>query len=190
MPQRSRISLYLLFVLAVAFFALAGYAGYALYPRFNLPAASGAGLLILAAAAGIASFFSPCSFPLLVTLLARETGDKKEHPVVSALGFAFALSAGASVFLILTGIVVAAGGGVIFEKVTFTSTAGKVIRFSAGAFLIILGLAQTGVFSIPLFGRIKESAAPLQRAQSRLERVHPAAGFFLFGFGYLLAGFG
>jgi hypothetical protein len=53
--------------------AVAGYVGYVLYPRFDLPAATGASLLALAAAAGIASFFSPCSFPLAVTLLARDT---------------------------------------------------------------------------------------------------------------------
>lgn len=189
MDKNNKIS-HALLVVAVAFFALAGYAGYALYPRFNLPASSGAGLLMLAAAAGIASFFSPCSFPLLVTLLARETEGKRKHPVVGALGFALALSAGASLFLVLTGIVIAAGGGAVFEEVTFTSTAGRVIRFSAGAFLIILGLTQTGVFGIPLFAKLKESSLPLQRAQARLGRTHPATGFFLFGFGYILAGFG
>ncbi|MDT8305317.1 MAG: hypothetical protein RRC07_05225, partial [Anaerolineae bacterium] len=63
--------LFLGLVIAVLLLALAGYAGYVLYPRFALPAASGAGLLLLAAAAGLASFFSPCSFPLLATLLAR-----------------------------------------------------------------------------------------------------------------------
>jgi cytochrome c biogenesis protein CcdA len=47
--------------------ALTGYAGYELYPRFDLPALEGASLLVLAAGAGVASFFAPCSFPLLVT---------------------------------------------------------------------------------------------------------------------------
>ena len=65
---------YALLVLAVAALASLAYAGYVLYPRFDLPPLQGAGLLLLAAGAGVASFFSPCAFPLLVTLLARETG--------------------------------------------------------------------------------------------------------------------
>src|ERR671911_3017045 len=57
---------------------LAGYLGYVAFPRFDLAAGVGAGLLVLAAAAGVASFFSPCSFPLLVTLLPREGADDAE----------------------------------------------------------------------------------------------------------------
>ena len=63
---------YLALIGAVVLLALIGYVSYALYPRFALPPAAGAGLLLLASAAGLASLFSPCSFPLLVTLLARE----------------------------------------------------------------------------------------------------------------------
>jgi cytochrome c biogenesis protein CcdA len=190
MNQNRGIAVYILFIMGVAALAIAGYTGYALYPRFNLPAVSGAGLLMLAAAAGIASFFSPCSFPLLATLLARETEVKKEHHAKAVLGFALALSAGATAFLILTGIGIAAGGGAIFKEVTFTSTTGRSIRLLTGALLVVLGLTQTGILSIPLFGRIKEASLPIQRLQARIRRVHPAAGFFLFGFGYILAGFG
>lgn len=84
---------------------LAGYVGYVLYPRFDLPAGAGAGLLVLATAAGVASFFSPCSFPLLVTMLARplaSAGDAGSRPLRRALGYASALSVGAAGFLTLT----------------------------------------------------------------------------------------
>jgi hypothetical protein len=53
---------YGLLAVAVVVVGLAGYLGYVVYPRFDLPAVEGAALLGLAAAAGIASFFSPCSF--------------------------------------------------------------------------------------------------------------------------------
>ncbi len=69
--DRGPVSRYALLVVGVAVLAIAGYTGYELYPRFDLPAAEGAGLLVLATGAGIASFFAPCSFPLLVTLLSR-----------------------------------------------------------------------------------------------------------------------
>lgn len=63
---------YLFLVIAVLLLAFAGYVGDVLYPRFDLPAVGGAGLLVLSSAAGLASIFSPCSFPLLSTLLARQ----------------------------------------------------------------------------------------------------------------------
>lgn len=54
---------YLALGLGALALALAGYLGYVFYPRFALPAGAGAGLLLLAAGAGVASFFSPCSSP-------------------------------------------------------------------------------------------------------------------------------
>ena len=50
--------------------AIAGRAGFVAFPGFDLPAVHGFTLLGLAA--GLASFFSPCSFPLLVGLLGRQ----------------------------------------------------------------------------------------------------------------------
>lgn len=183
---------YLLFASGVVALALAGYSGYVLYPRFALPAASGVGLLVLAAAASIASFFSPCSFPLLVGLLARETGAERGRPgpaVGRALRFAAALSVGASLFLLLVGAGIAVGGGSLFREVTFTSVPGRTIRFVVGSLLIGLGLIQVGV--IPLsFGGAARVGRPILQAQARLRRKNPTLGFAIFGFGYLLAGFG
>lgn len=171
--------------------ALAGYAGYVIYPRFDLPAVTGVGLLILAASAGIASFFSPCSFPLLVTLLARETNAAKtEGAVIRALGFALALSMGVIFFLLLAGGAIAIGGGPIFEGVTFTSVAGRAIRLLVGAVLVLLGLGQSSLLRTFSFAKVGEAVKPLEQTRARLEKIHPMAGFFLYGFGYILAGFG
>src|SRR5918996_21871 len=92
---------------AVALAGLAGYVGYVVYPRFDLPSVTGAGLLLLAAGAGVASFFSPCSFPLLLTLLAREVGgEPPSRRLRSALVFAGAFSVGAVAFvLVLLGLI-------------------------------------------------------------------------------------
>lgn len=190
----SRALWYGLLALGVAVLAIAGYVGYELYPRFNLPAVQGAGLFLLAAGAGIASFFSPCGFPLLVTLLARETGeqaaaDGKGNAVGRGLKFATALSFGAAVFLLLTGLFIAFGGGAIFAGVTFTSTAGMTIRAVIGGILILLGLIQLGVLPNPLHAVVAISK-PLMRSQARYRRQSPVLGFTLFGFAYLLAGFG
>jgi hypothetical protein len=50
-------------------------------------------------------------------------------------------------------------------------------------------LVQSGLVSFP-FDRIAQLAYPLEKAQARLRRERPVLGFGLFGFGYILAGFG
>ncbi len=173
---------------------LAGYLGYVVYPRFDLPAGAGAGLLVLAAAAGVASFFSPCSFPLLVSMLARplsapDESDPKRRPFGRALAYAMALSVGAAMFLALLGGVLSLGAGSMVDEVTFTSTTGRLLRVVVGVALIVFGLVQTG--RIPMDLRRFEPA--LHRTlgnQAGLRRRRPFRGFVLFGFIYLLAGFG
>lgn len=181
---------YLILVVAVVVVAVAGYVGYFVYPRFDLPAADGLGLLGLAAAAGVASFFSPCSFPLLVTLLARQAVDDAEHgrsarPAV----FGSSLALGAALFMLLAGLVIAFGGEALFAGVTFTSTAGITIRVVVGVLLVSLGLIQLGVIPVSMHA-VSRVAQPLLRSQARMRRKRPVAGFAVFGFGYVLAGFG
>lgn len=189
--DRSSLARYGLLVAGVAVLALAGYVGYELYPRFDLPAAEGAGLLVLAAAAGIASFFAPCSFPLLVTLLSRPGGgtDREAAPA-RPLVYGAALSVGAAAFLLLSGVAIALGGRAFFESVTFTSTTGRTLRIAVGGLLIVLGLIQLGRLGDTSFRSVEGLTKNLNRSQARLRRRHPVAGYTAFGFFYLLAGFG
>lgn len=181
---------YGLLVIGVLVVALAGYIGYVLYPRFNLPAVQGAGLLALAAAAGFASFFSPCSFPLLLGLLGRQAvAQTKRGEAARPAVFGGALAAGAGIFLLLAGVVIALGGQALFAGVTFTSPAGIAIRSIVGGLLVLLGLIQTGSLPLSLHA-VGKLALPLTRWQARLRRERPAAGFAVFGFAYVLAGFG
>jgi cytochrome c-type biogenesis protein len=188
-PQSGR-SRYLILVASVVVVALAGFVGYVVYPRFDLPAVQGLGLLGLAAAAGVASFFSPCSFPLLVTLLARQAVDdadsgRSARPAV----FGGSLALGAASFMLLAGLAIAAGGEALFAGVTFTSAAGITIRAVVGLLLVFLGLIQLGVIPVSMHA-VSRFAQPLLRSQARLRRERPVAGFAVFGFGYVLAGFG
>ncbi len=184
---------YWVLALFVAGLSLAGYGGYVIYPRFDLPAAAGIGLLVLSIGAGVASFFSPCSFPLLVTLLARQAGSQREaagRGAHQSLPFAAALAAGASVFFLIAGIIVAFGGGALLEGVTFTSAAGRIIRVVVGGLLVVLGLFQLNLLSTPGFHAVSRLAEPLSKFQARQRRQRPVFGFAVFGLGYPLAGFG
>jgi cytochrome c-type biogenesis protein len=184
---------YALIAAATAAVALVGYLGYVLYPRFDLPAATGATLLVLAAGAGVASFFSPCSFPLLLSMLARpiaaEAAARGGRPFRKAVTFAAGLAAGASAFLILVGLAIAAGASTYFDDVTFTSTAGITIRIVVGVLLVMLGLIQVGLLRLS-FRRFEPALHGYLRRQAQVRRRRPVLGFTLFGFGYLLAGFG
>lgn len=187
-PDAAGPGRYLGLVALAAIVAIAGYVGYVLFPRFDLSAAEGAGLLGLAAMAGVASFFSPCSFPLLVALLGGKTAtasDTNPRPIL----FGTALAAGAAVSLVLAGGVIALGGEALFSNVTFASPTGIAIRSIVGVLLIVLGLAQTAHLPISMH-RVSRLAQPLLRTQARLRRERPVAGIAVFGFGYVLAGFG
>jgi cytochrome c biogenesis protein CcdA len=190
-PGAARGYGYALLGLATAAVALIGYLGYVFYARFDLPAGTGATLLVLAAGGGIASFFSPCSFPLLLSMLARPIAAEAEagHPFRKAAAFAAALSLGASAFLLVVGLAIAAGASTYFDDVTFTSTAGITIRIVVGTLLITLGLIQLDLLPVS-FRRFEPAMHGYLRRQAQVRRRRPLVGFTLFGFGYLLAGFG
>ncbi|MGH2694852.1 MAG: cytochrome c biogenesis protein CcdA [Actinomycetota bacterium] len=191
MGEARRSAPFAVLALATVAVALLGYVGYLLYPRFDLPAGTGASLLLLSAAAGVASFFSPCGFPLLVTVLARDTATEEHRlSLARALRFGAWLSLGAASFVLLLGSLIALGAGTFFRTVTFTSTEGIVLRSVVGALLILLGLIQLNVIPSAAFGAVERGVRPLIAGQARLRRERPPVGFAVLGFGYLLAGFG
>lgn len=187
-PGKGRARYWMLAV-GVGLAATAGYVGYALYPRFDLPSSVGGGFLLLGAAAGVAAFFSPCSFPLLMTVLTRESGagEGRGRPAIRA---AVPVALGAAAFLIVAGSVLALGGGALLSAVTFTSSAGRSIRIVVGGLLVVLGLVQAEILPLT-FHRIGDRAArPLVSAAAGLRRRRPFLGLAAYGFFYLLAGFG
>lgn len=190
-PRNQRFT-YTAATIAALGIGLAGYVGYVVYPRFDLPAGAGAGLLVIAVAAGTASFFSPCSFPLLVSMLARPLAadiGSNRRPFGRAFAYAAALSVGALAFLAVVGGALAFGAGSLVENVTFTSTTGRTLRVTVGGALIIFGLIQSGRLTVNL-RRFEPALHGTLRRQAELRRRRPLAGFVLFGFVYLLAGFG
>lgn len=165
-----------------------GFVGYLLYPRFELPASQGLGLLGLAAAAGVAAFFSPCSYPLLITLLAGRTGSGTPDEQPSPALFGAALAAGAALFMTALGVVIAAGGAALFAGVTFDSGAGITIRIVTGIVLVVLGLTQAEILPFSMH-RVSRALQPRSRGHIG-RRPTQLRRHAVFGFGYVVAGFG
>lgn len=164
---------------------LLGYIGYEVYPRFDMRAVDGVALLTLAAAAGIASFFSPCAFSLLLTIVGRQGGG-----FVRPFRFAAGVSLGATIFVLLLGAMIALGGRALVGSVVFTSAEGRTLRALVGLVLVALGLLQAGLLPNPLHA-IDDVIRPRLRLQAEQRRKRPQlVGSTLFGFSYLLAGFG
>jgi cytochrome c biogenesis protein CcdA len=178
--------------LAVALIALAGYAGYLLYPRFDLPAPSGVGLLVLAGAAGVAAFFSPCSFPLLVTLLSASAEPRDgSRRRVGPVAFAVSMALGAALFLAVLGVAIAAGGSTLFSGITFLSTEGRVIRAVVGGSLTLLGLMQLGIVAGPDFHRLETFASRFAgESAPKASSSGSLAWSTSYGVGYVFAGVG
>ena len=170
--ERSPWSRYALLTAGILVVALAGYAGYELYPRFDLPALEGAGLFVLAAGAGIASFFAPCSFPLLVTLLSRQAGGPDQEDGGPAV-FAAAMAGGAALFLLVLGALIGLGGSAFAATVTFTSPVGIALRVVVGTALVLLGLVQIGVVADSPFRAVERATKGLSLKQAALRRQRP-----------------
>lgn len=181
-------SRYVLLIIVTGLLALSGFAGFRLYPTLSQTDTTGISLFILAAMAGIASLFSPCSFPLLLTVMARRVGDENGR-IPPLLHFATAFTIGTTLFLLLTGAAISLGAAPLISRVTFTSVAGRVLRFLVGTLLIGLGLWQVRGRSLTM-GWLNAALQPLWRTQFRLRRRRSTLSAGLYGFGYILAGFG
>ena len=162
---------------------IVGYLGFVAFVRADK--AAGSGVLVLGAATGFAAFFSPCSFPLLLTFLARRSEESKGSALLSSLRVGF----GAALLLGLLGLVLALGGRAVGRLVQFDEPLGRAFRLVVGGGLIVLGLKQTQLVRFKM--RWMYSVAG--RAGQRFDPSQSATrgrSDFLYGFGYLLAGFG
>jgi len=162
---------------------VAGYVGFVAFARAER--SSGTALLLLAAATGFAAFFSPCSFPLLLTFLARRADESVMTTAVTALR----VGAGAASLLVVLAGVVAVSGDALTSVIAFDQPVGRALRFVVGMLLVGFGLRQARLLRLRMrwldwvAGRAASAFDPSQRSSR-------AAGDFAYGFGYLIAGFG
>lgn len=190
-PRLSPATKFVLFVVTLVLVAAGGYLGFRIYARFDLPTSTGVVFYALAAGAGVAAFFSPCSFGLLLALLARRAGTHPDAPRAQRMGRAFTFAAsmavGATIFVVGLGLLIALGAERFTEAFEHGSPIERAVHIGIGLLLVALALIQLGILRIN-FGPVTRLAKPFAR-RDFLDR-HPVAGYGVFGFGYLLAGFG
>lgn len=172
------------FLITAVGLLVAGVAGYLGFVAVVNEREAIAGTLALAAATGFAAFFSPCSFPLMLTFLGR----RAEASPRSLAGSVLLVAAGAATFLALVAVVVGLTGGWLGGVVNFTSPAGRTLRFVVAGFLLVFGARQAGLVRMRA-GWLDRVSALAARTLDPSRRALPGRDF-LYGFGYLLAGFG
>lgn len=188
--KRSRLRARMaLLVAATLVVALAGYVGFLVFREFDVGAATGTGLIIVAATVGIAAFFSPCSFPLLLTTLTRQSASTPERRIREALRFATGASIGAVAFIATFGLLLSIGGGAIARQFTFDSLQGRTLRVIVAVVLILMGLVQLRMIRIP-FASLSRLAGPIHRRRAASTDESRFSNHVLYGYGYLVAGFG
>jgi cytochrome c biogenesis protein CcdA len=162
---------------------LAGYVGFVAVADGDRSSSSA--IMALAAAAGFAAFFSPCSFPLLLTFLTRRADESIGAAAVTAIR----VGLGAATLLAAIAAVTAVAGDAAATALGFDRPAGRVFRVAIGSGLIIFGLRQARLIRMRMrwLDRVAGRAAAIFDTSQSSGR---SRSDFVYGFGYLLAGFG
>lgn len=133
-------------------------------------------LAALGFVAGIGAFFAPCAFALFpgyISYYLASMGTGRETPARS-LGLGLTCAAGSALFFALTGAAITLVGGAVSPYLIATK---PVIALA----VVLLGLVLVADARLPSVG------VPLGAA---VRRLPPAAGLFVYGFGYALASTG
>ena len=178
---------YVIIILLIALITMLGYLGFRFYHILSISSFSEYGLYFLALVAGVAAFFSPCSFTLLPAYISASYGNIQEGD--KKIGYIFSAAAGVLSFSIILGIVVTAIG-----KATSIATFGLaatspdvylvIFRVFVGAILIFFGFMQ--ISNATMHNRFTDGIAQ----RFNLKQKEKFWKFYMYGFGYTLAGIG
>ncbi|MEX1208117.1 MAG: cytochrome c biogenesis protein CcdA [Acidimicrobiia bacterium] len=171
---------YLIIALGLMIVGFFGYLGF----RVIATGGVSAGSVGLGAATGFAAFFSPCSFPLLLTFLTKRSGESAPESVASAARVAIGVAV--LLAIIATGVVFL--GEAVAKVVAFDQPAGRTFRALVGVVLVVFGLHQAHLMRtrFRMFDKVASVAAAAFEPRSKRRWVSDVT----YGFGYLLAGFG
>lgn len=185
--MKSKIGIYAITFLLVALIVAIGYFTFRFFVTNVAGTPAAYGLLLFAVVAGIATFFSPCSFPLMPGYLASFVTAKNVKQNVIFYGLAGAF--GVILFSLLLGGVIGVAGEGFARSLSITtetpSLTTQILRYTIGSILILLGIFQYAnlPFLLKFFHKIGHGLSV-----KTIERS--AKGVFLYGFGYTAAGLG
>ena len=178
---------YVIIILLIALITMLGYLGFRFYHILSISSFSEYGLYFLALVAGIAAFFSPCSFTLLPAYISASYGNIQEGD--KKIGYIFSAAVGVLSFSIILGIVVTAIGKAA-SIATFGLAATSpdvylvIFRVFVGAILIFFGFMQ--ISNATMHNRFTDGIAQ----RFNLKQKEKFWKFYMYGFGYTLAGIG
>ncbi len=148
------------------------------------------GFLLFAVVVAVASFFSPCSFPVLPGYLthyaevAGAAGANGNRRVAAG----FVASLGVLTFTLLLAGIMAALGSAVTGSLSVAGSSGlpiRIFRGSVGLLLIVLGVSHFVSRGLD-FGRLSF----LGHALVSPDNPNPLRGLYLYGFGYQAVGIG
>ncbi|HKZ85218.1 MAG TPA: cytochrome c biogenesis protein CcdA [Anaerolineae bacterium] len=192
-PRWARLQ-YVGLLVVLAVLIVAGYFGFRAFATTS--DLSVLNLYALAVVAGVASFFSPCAFPLLpgylsFYYLARPEPDAAQSGRGRALKLGLAAALGVVTFDLILGVIIATLGVGIAQGLSVSgpqpSLFVRVFRGGVGLVFVLLGIGQIAGWNLkPAF-----LDAMAYRTRPRREgRSSPAASLYLYGLGYNTAGMG
>ncbi len=173
---------------AVALITLLGYFGFVAFLKDVTPAFSSYSLYLLATVAGIATFFSPCSFPLLPGYLSVYYSTEQQEAGKRAVYRGMLAAAGVVTFTVLVGIVIALMGQGVASSFSISnptpSLFTRIFRTALGMVLVSLGAVQ-----------LSNSTFHSHALNALTSKFYSGAssgnrGLYLYGFGYNAAGIG
>jgi len=184
--SKGQTGIYFTFIIILIIITILGYFGFLAFAQ-NIAMLDTLPIVIVAVFAGLATFFSPCSFGLLPAYLSLYTKDKQKQKG-TILKNGVSASLGLIAFNVILGIIIAfigLGIGSAFSisaggqltRVTLT------IRAIVGSILFILGILQ--FFHISIQGRLFKEVS--QRLTFRKKGY---SNYFFYGFGYNLGNIG
>lgn len=182
-----------LILLLLAVMAL-GYAGFRYFATVVMPQPEAYTLPLLAVIAGVASFFSPCAFPLLPSYLSFYARASNNSPQATrstrALGLGLAAAMGVVTFTLTLGAIIGLLGVSAGEALSISKPEPSrlVLWFRGGLGLILVALGLAQWFKVNL----KPSLADKLAWHTRPNRQGNggATTLYLYGLGYTAAGMG
>ncbi len=181
-------------ILATVAVVATGYGVFLYFLKGFSPTSGSLSLMIFAVVAGIATFFSPCSFPLMPGFLTRHiqlaSGARQRTRTISTLSNGLAAAGGVLLFDLTLGLVILilglTFGGTLAISNSSPNIYVRTLRGSVG--LILIGLGLLGLRGVGIFHAVVLNS--FGRIVTEKGQVGPRLEMFAYGFGYVSIGIG